>query len=53
MRGLIFSWNRFLGITNAKIKIARTTGIPATRAGIERKLGSFIINTLLGKKPRF
>ena len=52
MRGLIFSKNRFLGITNAKTKIARATGIPTTKTGIQRKLGSIIVNTLLGKKSK-
>lgn len=37
--GLSFSWKRALGITQAKQKIARQTGIPTTKAGIERKIG--------------
>ena len=40
--GLSFSWKRALGITQSKQKIARTTGIPTTRAGAERKLGNDI-----------
>lgn len=48
--GLSFSRRRALGVTAAKQKIARTTGIPTSRAGIERKIGKTIINTLLGKK---
>jgi len=35
--GVSFSWNRALGITNAKRKIARATGIPTTRSGRQRK----------------
>jgi hypothetical protein len=35
-----FSWNRLLGITNAKRRIARATGIPWTRSGRQRKLGA-------------
>jgi hypothetical protein len=31
--GLTFSWKRALGITAAKRKISRTTGIPLTRQG--------------------
>ena len=36
---LSFSWKRALGITQAKQKIARQTGIPTTKSGIERKMG--------------
>ena len=43
MRGFSFSWKRFLGISSAKQKFARRTGIPTTRGGIERKLGRSII----------
>jgi hypothetical protein len=45
-----FSLNRFLGITNAKRRISRATGIPWTQSGRERKLGSLILN--LFKPPR-
>ncbi len=48
--GLSFSWKRALGITQAKQKIARETGIPLSKAGLERKIGNVIIKTLLGKK---
>lgn len=48
--GFSFSWKRALGITSAKQKLARQTGIPTTKQGIERKLGSIIMNLLFGKK---
>ncbi len=32
-----FSWRRALGITSAKQKIARATGIPTTKQGRKRK----------------
>lgn len=48
--GLSFSWKRALGITQAKQKLARQTGIPTSKAGIERKLGSLILNVLFGKR---
>lgn len=48
--GFSFSWKRALGITSAKQKFARETGIPTSKAGIERKLGSLLLNLLLGKK---
>lgn len=46
--GLSFSLKRAVGITDAKRKIARKTGIPTTKAGLERKLGSIILKGLSG-----
>ena len=48
--GLSFSWKRALGITQAKQKIARETGIPTSKAGVERKIGNTIMKALFGKK---
>lgn len=48
--GVSFSWKRAIGITQAKQKLARKTGIPMSKAGMERKVGNLIIKTLLGKK---
>lgn len=48
--GLSFSWKRAVGITRVKREIARATGIPTSRQGIERKIGKTIINTIVGKK---
>jgi hypothetical protein len=48
--GLSFSWKRALGITQVKQKIARETGIPTSKAGLERKIGNVILKALLGKK---
>lgn len=48
--GLSFSWKRALGITQAKQQFSRETGIPTSKAGLERKIGSTIVNLLLGKK---
>lgn len=47
--GLTFSWKRALGITQLKQKIARQTGIPMSRQGIERKIGSVILKKLIGE----
>lgn len=47
--GLSFSWKRALGITQAKQKFARQTGIPTSKAGAERKLGKIILRSILGK----
>ena len=41
--GLSFSWKRAIGLTQAKQKIARTTGIPMTKQGLERKISDAII----------
>ena len=48
--GLSFSLKRALGITQLKQKIAKATGIPTSKAGVERKIGNVIWKTLLGKK---
>lgn len=48
--GLSFSWKRALGVTRAKQQFARSTGIPTTRSGMERKLGSMLLGLLFGKK---
>ena len=37
--GLSFSWKRALGITSAKRKIAKATGIPTTKHGRRAKVG--------------
>lgn len=47
--GVSFSWKRALGITQLKQKIARETGIPTSRQGLERKIGKCVIDLLFGK----
>ena len=47
--GLSFSWKRALGIIQVKQRIARKTGIPTSKAGLERKIGNAIIKALLGR----
>ena len=47
--GLSFSWKRALGVSQAKRKIAKETGIPTSKAGIERKIGQTILKALFGK----
>lgn len=44
--GVSFSWKRALGITSAKQKFARKTGIPTTKAGLERKIGKAVLDML-------
>ncbi len=48
--GFSFSWKRALGITKAKQDFARQTGIPTSKAGLERKIGSTILKLLFGKR---
>lgn len=55
MKGLSFSWKRAAGISGMKTKVARATGIPTTRQGVERKVGKAgkaVINTLLGNNTK-
>lgn len=47
--GLSFSWKRALGISRAKQRFARETGIPTTKAGLERKIGKSILKMIFGK----
>lgn len=44
--GLIFSLKRALGITQAKQNFARQTGVPTSKAGVERKIGKIILDVL-------
>lgn len=50
--GLSFSWKRAVGITGLKQKVARKTGIPTTRGGLERKIGGTLLKMIFGKKHR-
>ena len=38
-RGFSFSWKRAVGISGAKSRISRKTGIPLSRSGRQRKIG--------------
>lgn len=48
--GLSFSWKRAIGLTHVKQQLSRKTGVSASKAGLERKVGSFIIKTIFGKR---
>ena len=50
--GLSFSLKRAVGITAVKQKISRSTGIPLTKGGMERKIGRMVINAIIGKKKK-
>ena len=40
--GLSFSWKRALGVTKAKRRVSKKTGIPLTRGGRRIKLGKWM-----------
>ena len=50
--GLSFSWKRAIGLTQARQQLARKTGIPTSKAGLERKVGNMIVSAIFGKKKR-
>lgn len=50
--GLSFSLKRALGISAVKQKIAKATGIPTTKQGVERKIGGAILKGVTGSKKR-
>lgn len=50
--GVTFSLKRAVGVTKVKQKIARATGIPLTRQGLERKIGGAALKAVTGKKRR-
>jgi hypothetical protein len=40
--GITFSWKRALGITWLLRKVSKTTGIPTTKSGRQRKFGKWM-----------
>lgn len=45
---MTFSPKRAIGLTGARMKFARKTGIPTTKQGLERKIGRIIMDLILG-----
>ena len=41
--GLSFSWKRAVGLTAARQRFARRTGIPTSRQGLARKVGHALL----------
>lgn len=37
-----FSWKRLVGVSRAKSRISRATGIPLTKSGRQRKIGKML-----------
>ena len=48
--GFSFSLKRALGITAIKQKISKSTGIPLTKQGLERKIGGAVVKAVKKKK---
>ena len=48
--GVTFSLSRALGIEKVKRQIARETGIPTTKSGLERKIGLILITAIFKKQ---
>ena len=48
--GFSFSLKRALGLSGFKQGISMKTGVPMTKYGLQRKVGSLVIDALLGKK---
>lgn len=47
--GLTFSWKRAIGVTQVKQQFARKTGIPTSKAGLERKVGNMLLKSIFKK----
>ena len=50
--GLSFSLKRAIGLSALKQKVAKKTGLPLTKQGLERKVGGSVIKALSGKKKK-
>ena len=50
--GFSFSLKRAVGISAAKGKVAKATGIPTTKQGLERKIDGSILNAIGDKKRK-
>lgn len=48
--GVSFSWRRAVGLSRAKARLARAAGVPTTRRGLERRVGSWIIGLFRRKR---
>ena len=38
-----FSWRRALGLSAAKVRLARRVGVPFTKSGRQRKIGKIVV----------
>lgn len=47
--GFSFSWKRLLGISGFRNSVARKSGIPTTKGGMERKIGRGLLRMIFEK----
>jgi hypothetical protein len=50
--GLTFSLKRAIGVSALKQKVAKKTGLPLTKQGLERKVGGSVIKAVTGRKKK-
>ena len=50
--GVSFSLNRAVGIYRIKRQIAKVTGIPTTKSGMEKKIGRHILESIFQKSNK-
>ncbi len=48
--GISFSLKRAIGISSLRQSISKKIGIPTTKGGLERKVGSILLNSIRRKK---
>ena len=48
--GLTFSLKRAIGVSALKQKVARKTGLPLTKQGLERKIGGKVVKAVTRKR---
>ena len=52
IKGLSFSLKRAVGVSALKQKVSKSTGVPTTKQGLERKIGGSIVKAVTGKKKK-
>ena len=50
--GVTCSLKRALGVRALKQKVAKTTGLPLTKQGLERKVGGAVVKAVTGRKKK-
>jgi hypothetical protein len=48
--GFSFSWKRAVGLSGMRSSFAQRSGIPTTKGGLQRKIGSIILNLFFGRR---
>lgn len=48
--GFSFSWKRAVGLSGMRSSFAQRSGIPTTQGGLQRKIGSIILNLFFGRR---